>query len=154
MKFEHACLKIKLRCTQVRKKKMSLFECLCEYKSWYVHGVVVLTVLGVADATYQYFYQDQYTGGRRTAVTIFAISVLLYVLVRCPRVLDEIPLLEATEARWINPYALSGAGAILSIVTVLLSCCGKRSIFIWSNLSSKRRDVDPNLRFPAVEPTR
>ncbi len=115
-------------------------DCVCEYRSWCAYGVIILILLGMIDATYQYFYQDQYTGGRRTAATIFFISLLLFILVKCPRVLDEIPMLEVTEARWVNPYSLSCAGALAGALTVLLACCGKRSVFIWNNFSSSRAD--------------
>ncbi len=124
------------------------FETICEYKEWCLFGVLVLTAIGCADATYQYFYQDQYIGGRRTAATIFLISVLLLILIKCPRVLYEIPLLEMKETTWANPFMLSFFGALFSVLAILCACGGKRCAHIWKTLSQSRHDQEMPHRFP------
>ncbi len=125
-----------------------VFETMCDYKVWCLYGVLILTAIGCLDATYQYFYQDQYNGGRRTAATIFLICILLFVLIKCPRILTEIPMLEVQEATWHNPLMLAFIGTVFSILAILFACCGKRCVHVWRVLSVRRHDQDMPHRYP------
>ncbi len=121
---------------------------LCAYKAYYINAVIFLSLLGMADASYQYFFQDQYAGGRRTALNIFLIACLLCALVRCPKAAEKIEIFEVVEKPRPDPLTLFFFGAVFAMAAILCSCFGKRSVFIWSSLSHNRSNWEAPHRFP------
>lgn len=119
----------------------------CSYRTWYYYFVIGLTVIGILDATYQYLYNDQYKGGRRTAATIFLICLFLLALIRCPKPY-EFSLLDDEEMSWLNPLTLASVGSFFAVLALLLALWGERSCYVWGVLSSGR----PNRQLPHKVP--
>ncbi len=68
------------------------------------------------------------------------IPVLLFVVIARWVMLRAFSLPEDDEDLYVpdvNPYTLAYAGVTFGTVTVLLGCCGRRSIFIWETLKFK-----------------
>ena len=116
-------------------------------KYWCVALVVFLTILGIVDASYQYFYNDQYRGGKRTAGTIFIICIMLLLLIKCPWIVEPDP--EPLTTRWLNPFTLAAIGTFCGMVSILLACIGRRSKRVWAVLAFDRYNRQMPYRIPA-----
>ncbi len=116
---------------------------------WRVQVLVLLCASGLADATYQYYNDDQYCGGKRTALTCLLITWLLADVLRhqAARLAHHtgVPILDSLDAaNAINTNSLAFVATILSVSAMLLSLFGRRSVFIWNALAYEPGGWYPN----------
>ena len=126
----------------------------CDSAYYLACGVVILTLLGLVDVTYQYLCKDHRYGDRiRTVANMLLIgaSATLYALARRPEVEETSPavplpqLVVTCKNITSGPFPASGKGAALAVALILfgVGCYGKRAANSWNVLS-----VDGDMHYP------